>query len=119
MLPSTGAPVPDPDSSLARAILRYLAEHPEARDSIDGIHAWWLEDGVGSWRRRQVEDAVGALVDEGWMIRTTIGGVDLFSLSPRRLAQVRARFRGDPAAGQASGSTRGEERGEEGQVGER
>jgi hypothetical protein len=29
-------------SKLARQILRYLASHPDARDTVRGIAEWWL-----------------------------------------------------------------------------
>lgn len=30
------------DEEVAQAVLRYLAEHPEAMDTLDGIAEWWL-----------------------------------------------------------------------------
>jgi hypothetical protein len=30
------------DEELAQAILAYLAEHPQAMDSVEGIAQWWL-----------------------------------------------------------------------------
>ena len=29
---------------VARSILAYLAEHPEAKDSLDGIRLWWVDE---------------------------------------------------------------------------
>jgi hypothetical protein len=29
---------------IARSILAYLAEHPDAKDSIDGIRLWWVDE---------------------------------------------------------------------------
>jgi hypothetical protein len=37
----TAAPTSDP-SALAQGILRYLRDHPEAADSLEGIANWWL-----------------------------------------------------------------------------
>jgi Fe2+ or Zn2+ uptake regulation protein len=30
------------DAELARAVMRYLAEHPQAMDSAQGIAEWWV-----------------------------------------------------------------------------
>lgn len=30
------------DEELAEAILAYLAEHPQAMDSVEGIAQWWI-----------------------------------------------------------------------------
>ena len=43
----------------AKEILRYLVDHPEAEDTLEGIARWWLE------RRRidQTVDEVGESLD--------------------------------------------------------
>jgi len=30
------------DEEMAQAILAYLAEHPQAMDSVEGIAQWWI-----------------------------------------------------------------------------
>jgi Fe2+ or Zn2+ uptake regulation protein len=42
------------DEELAEAILQYLAEHPHAMDTLEGIAEWWL-------MRQQVRVQVNAL----------------------------------------------------------
>jgi Fe2+ or Zn2+ uptake regulation protein len=43
------------DQDVAQAILGYLAEHPEAMDTPEGIAGWWL-------MRQQVRVAVPTIV---------------------------------------------------------
>jgi Fe2+ or Zn2+ uptake regulation protein len=43
------------DRAIAEAILDYLAEHPEAMDTPEGIAGWWLE-------RQQVRVSVPAII---------------------------------------------------------
>lgn len=33
---------PSPEQEMADAVLGYLAEHPEASDTLEGIAEWWL-----------------------------------------------------------------------------
>ena len=34
--------LPPGDEEIAEAILRYLAEHPQAMDTVEGIAQWWI-----------------------------------------------------------------------------
>jgi hypothetical protein len=38
------------ETELARAVMDYLAEHPQAMDNVQGIAEWWV-----TWRQVQVE----------------------------------------------------------------
>jgi hypothetical protein len=50
-------------------ILRYLVQHPDAKDTIDGIARWWLPPDHQGWKREQVQHAIEELVARGWIIR--------------------------------------------------
>jgi hypothetical protein len=54
---------PNSCDPLADEILRYLREHPEAQDTIDGIADWWLPDRSVHPEIREVESALRQLVD--------------------------------------------------------
>jgi len=45
-------------------ILAYLAKHPEAKDTLEGVRHWWLED-PDRWSKQDVANAAQALVDRG------------------------------------------------------
>ena len=63
------------DIEIARAILRYLKEHPEAKDTLDGIAQWWL---VREWterRRAEIERAVSFLVSKELIVQTSRTGL--------------------------------------------
>ena len=53
------------ESKVAQAILSYLAEHPQAMDSLDGIAEWWL---IRQQIRVEIEAVAGAirqLIEQG------------------------------------------------------
>jgi len=49
---------------VALEILAYLAKHPEAKDTLEGVRQWWLED-PDRWSERDISSAAQALVDRG------------------------------------------------------
>ena len=51
-------------SGLADEIRRYCAEHPDARDTIEGI-AWWLALQRHGETREELRAAVDSLVAQG------------------------------------------------------
>jgi len=53
---------------IARQILAYLAEHPDARDTLDGIAQWWLLERHIVEGTSAVKEALADLVSEGWII---------------------------------------------------
>ena len=65
---------------IASAIERYLALHPNASDTIDGIHRWWLMDEPLAEDTTLIEPALTRLIERGVMIRRTLpGDAALFS----------------------------------------
>ncbi|MDP1832258.1 MAG: hypothetical protein Q8K67_09380 [Geothrix sp.] len=59
----TSPPPPDP-SVLCHGILRYLHDHPEAADSLDGIASWWLPQSGFTAATEAVQEALARLVEE-------------------------------------------------------
>jgi DNA-binding transcriptional ArsR family regulator len=67
------APYTIEDRETARAILRYLVKHPEAKDTAEGIAQWWVE-GERS-ERVNVERAVSWLLSQGVILETRRKGL--------------------------------------------
>jgi hypothetical protein len=64
------------DRTLARAILRYLEVHPDAKDTVEGIAQWWL---LHEWHapllRVHVKRAVSCLLSQGLILEIRRPGV--------------------------------------------
>jgi len=55
-------------SQIAHEILAYLAEHPEAQDTLDGIVQWWLLEQKIRYQTNMVKEVLVQLVSEGLVI---------------------------------------------------
>jgi hypothetical protein len=53
---------------IAREILSYLAEHPEAQDTLEGIAEWWLLERKIQYQARLIQGVVSELVDKGLVL---------------------------------------------------
>jgi Fe2+ or Zn2+ uptake regulation protein len=71
--------------SIAEEIERYLARHPNAADSADGIHRWWLPTRSSEKPLESVEAALELLVGRGVVSKTVLeGGRVIYSGTSRR-----------------------------------
>ena len=69
----------------ARAILRYLVKHPDAKDTLRGIDEWWL--GGEKSKRVNVERAVSLLRSRGVIVESRRKGLPpYYQLHPKRRA---------------------------------
>jgi len=74
---------------VAEEILGYLAAHPDAQDTLDGIVEWWLLEQKIAVEAARVKDALAGLVAERLIIESRAGGSrSLYKLNRRRLKTV-------------------------------
>jgi hypothetical protein len=91
----------DDRSLLIHEILNHVAQHPDAKDSVDGIYSFWLSHGAGRRPSREmVREVLDYLVEEkGWLTRKVSGAaVTLYGLDKKYLAEVRNYLRGVAAS---------------------
>jgi Fe2+ or Zn2+ uptake regulation protein len=55
-------------SQISHEILAYLVEHPEARDTLEGILEWWLLERKIKRQKDQVKKALAELVAKGLVL---------------------------------------------------
>src|SRR3954468_22151384 len=50
---------------IARALEHYIQRFPDAADSIEGVHRWWLSPSLSEEAQSLVEAALTQLVEQG------------------------------------------------------
>ena len=55
-------------TEIAREILAYLADHPEAQDTLDGIIQWWLLERKIKYQTDIVRQALAELVAKEFLL---------------------------------------------------
>ncbi len=62
-----------PFGHLCEAVLDYLERHPGAKDTVEGIHSYWLPDELRRTRRVLLQAALDELVARGWLVASRTG----------------------------------------------
>jgi hypothetical protein len=67
---------------LARQILRYLRDHPDAQDTLEGIMVWWVsERAIKKWLP-EARRSLAALVAQQYVAKHSgIGGATYYRLN--------------------------------------
>jgi hypothetical protein len=70
---------------IARAVLRHLETHPEAKDTLEGIARWWLERERSERLVDEVERAVTLLLSTDLVLETRRPGMPpYYQINPVR-----------------------------------
>ena len=72
----------------AKEILRYLADHPGAADTVQGILQWWLHQIWAEEGTREAQIALDLLVKKGWLTETEIPSPKIYRINEARLSEV-------------------------------
>jgi hypothetical protein len=78
-------------SQVARVILEYLDQHPDAQDTLAGIAEWWLADDKVKTRTVTIKEALDELIENGFVLAQK--GQDLqirYRMNERRLHDIEA-----------------------------
>jgi hypothetical protein len=82
---------PGTNEQVIRAILRYLVEHPDAKDTIEGISKWWRPNGIPECRQDEVQQGLDSLVSKGWLIvRGLSPSQKIYALNKKCIKEIRA-----------------------------
>jgi hypothetical protein len=76
--------------SPAPEILDYLARHPEAQDTLDGILHWWVLDSCVKRWAPKIAETVAELVEQGFVEqKRSADGKIFYHVSAHYLATLR------------------------------
>ena len=84
-----------PCRTVVREILRYLVEHTDAKDTVDGIFKFWLPKGAVKQGRKEVQKALDFLVTKkGWLTEKNVPSSDkLYGLNKDYLGEIKVFLR--------------------------
>jgi len=87
---------------LKRELLTYCIEHPDAKDTVEGILRWWFSAGEVSRRADDVKAALDELTAKGWLTSRKIRQSEvIYGLNKDKAAEIRRFLRhsgADPRA---------------------
>jgi hypothetical protein len=73
------------DPEVERSVLEYLAGHPYAADTLDGITHWWLPRQRYTTAQQRIEAVLVRLVDQGVLqLRRLPDGTAMYALEASR-----------------------------------
>ena len=74
---------------LVQEILRYLIAHPHAKDTIDGIMAWWCPKTGVERGKGEVQEILDLLVAKGWLTKRETRPVQtIYGMNSDRIEEI-------------------------------
>ena len=81
----------DATQQITYHILSYLAENPEAQDTLKGISEWWLSKQSGQPNVAAVKEVVASLVESGLVMESAREGPQTYyKVNRERLEEIKA-----------------------------
>ena len=72
-----------------RSLLLYLREHPEAKDTLDGVKQWWLCETSEDYTRKEIQGALDWLTVSGCLTRRETGStLKIYGLKQTQRGQI-------------------------------
>lgn len=70
-------------------IVNYLLDHPEAKDTLEGIVRWWVMEQRIRREMLQVQQAIGELVQRGWLLERESADAKVhYRLNPAKTEEI-------------------------------
>ena len=79
---------------IAREVLGYLIDNPDAQDTLEGIVEWWLLERKIDSRNVKVREALAELIDRGLILeRAGSGSRPRYLINADKQEEIRALLR--------------------------
>jgi hypothetical protein len=79
------------DERLVRLILQYFIDHPDAKDTPEGIQKWWLPERYSDRGRDEVKSALNLLSSKGWVTkRGRIPSKEIYGINKDCIPEIRS-----------------------------
>lgn len=79
------------ESQVAYGVLSYLAEHPDAQDTLEGIMEWWLLEQRIKQETQRIEEALDELVTKGLILeRKSKSSQTYYRINRGKYKEIRA-----------------------------
>jgi hypothetical protein len=86
---------PESNEKVTREILGYLLEHPDAKDTVDGVIKWWLPEDLVDRGKKTVQEVLEILVSRGWLTeRNVTSSEKIYGMKKDRLEEIENFLRG-------------------------
>jgi len=77
--------------NLTRGLLTYCVDHPDAKDTVEGIQRWWFPTGQTSWSVDEVRNTLESLTARKWLIRRTVRqSEEIYGVNKEKLDEIKS-----------------------------
>ncbi len=88
---SETTPLPKHQRRVLRQILTYVLAHPNAKDTLEGIHKWWGLEGRAEFKRDRIQKALKFLMSRGWVTEREVTPTPrIYGVNKEQLAEIKA-----------------------------
>ena len=82
---------PEINEQVIRGILQYVVDHPDAKDTLEGILKWWRPKDKSEWRKGDVQEGLDFLISKRWLTkRKTSPSKEIYGINKDRLQEIRS-----------------------------
>ena len=75
--------------AVIRAVLHYLINNPDAKDTTEGVRKWWLPEGHREQRLEELEETLDFLASKNWLTTRMTPQQKIYGLNRDFLEQIK------------------------------